>query len=75
MKCQCETLTELEGNEAEDYEREHLQKVRVDVVAWEKEYLCPVTGIQWLEDRPFGYLQAGGPPRLRRLPIAPDQPE
>jgi hypothetical protein len=75
MKCRCATLTELRDNEAESYADEHLRKVRVYPDGWHIEYVCPDTGKRWLMDFIQSGLQGGGFPRLRRLPLPPDQPK
>lgn len=67
MRCACESLFELEGNEAEIYAEEHLQKLEVDPVAWTKTYVCEATGRTWLMDFPRSEEHGGGPPRLRQL--------
>jgi hypothetical protein len=74
MKCQCETLTQLEGVEAYSYVEGHLHKVQVSLGGWQIEYICPNTGKRWLLDYPYSEAHGGGPPRLRRLPLIPDLP-
>jgi hypothetical protein len=69
MNCRCEILLELDGEEALSYSDQHLVLVQVDVVQWEKKYICPDTGKQWLMDYPYSEAHGGGPPRLRILPI------
>jgi hypothetical protein len=68
MNCKCADITELEGNEALDYVKQHLMEVFVDGKTWEIEYECPNTGIRWLLDYPHGEYHGGGSPRLRKLP-------
>ncbi|MFH1149060.1 MAG: Imm27 family immunity protein [Actinomycetota bacterium] len=58
---------ELTGNEALRYREEHLTKVRVDSNNWAIEYVDEKTGERWIMDFPQGYLQGGGPPRLRKI--------
>ena len=70
MRCACGSLFELDGNEADQYAREHLDEIEVDVVNWTVRYRCPDTGRRWLGDSPHGYLHGGGPPRLRQLDAA-----
>jgi hypothetical protein len=67
--CACESLFELNGNEAVAYAREHLEELEVDVVQWLIKYRCPVTGRPWLRDSPRSELHGGGPPRLRQLDL------
>jgi hypothetical protein len=67
MRCACTTLTQLRGNAGDDYAREHLEELKVDLVEWTISYRCPETGRRWLRDFPHPELQAGGPPRLRQL--------
>lgn len=67
MRCACDSVFELTGNEAEQYAREHLVELDVDAVHWTVRYRCPDTGREWLRDSPQAELQGGGPPRLRQL--------
>jgi hypothetical protein len=67
MRCACDSIYELTGNEADQYAREHLQETGVDAVNWTVTYECPDTGLVWLRDSPHAELQGGGPPRLRQL--------
>ena len=70
MRCACDSLFELRGNEADQYAREHLDKITVDLVNWTVSYRCLDTGRLWLRDSPQGELHGGGPPRLRQLDAA-----
>lgn len=70
MRCACETLFELRGNQADEYAREHLRKVNVDLSNWTIEFICPRTNRRWLRDSPHAELQASGSPRLRQLDIS-----
>lgn len=67
MRCACDSVYELTGNEADQYAREHLEELGVDAVNWTVSYRCPDTGRSWLRDSPNAELQGGGPPRLRQL--------
>ena len=67
MRCACDSLVELHGEEAARYLREHLEKLDVDPVNWLVRYRCPDTGRLWIRDFPRGESQGGGPPRLRQL--------
>ena len=67
MRCACDSLVELHGDEAERYSREHVEKLDVDPLNWLVRYRCPDTGRLWIRDFPRGDPQAGGPPRLRQL--------
>lgn len=67
MRCACDSVYELTGNEADQYALEHLEEVSVDAVNWTVSYKCPDTGRLWLRDSPHAELQGGGPPRLRQL--------
>ena len=67
MKCKCIEINKLEGNEAIQYARNHLRKVKVDGEKWEIEYICPESGIRWIEDFPYGESHGGGPSRLRKI--------
>ena len=68
MRCECATLTELKGAQAERY-AEHLTRIDADPDAWIVRYACPETGARWVMDYPAGYLQGGGPPRLQRKSV------
>jgi hypothetical protein len=57
MKCACDSVYELTGNEADQYGREHLLKLEVDAVHWTVSYRCPDTGKLWLRDSPHSELQ------------------
>jgi Immunity protein 27 len=65
--CRCSDTKEMEGAEAKLYAMEHLQKVRVDLVNWEIEYVCPTTKRRWIMDYPDSSAHGGGPPVLRRI--------
>lgn len=67
MRCRCEEISVLCGDEAKSYADEHLEQVEVRADGWEVLYRCPVTCRQWLEDYPRGEEHGGGPMRLRRL--------
>ena len=67
MRCACDSIYELTGNEADQYAREHLEELGVDAVNGTVSYRCPDTGRLWLRDSPQAELQGGGPPRLRQL--------
>jgi hypothetical protein len=65
--CLCDQTAVLDGAEARRYATEHVDKVKVDAVAWTTTYRCRETGSTWLLDYPHSEGQGGGPPRLRRL--------
>ena len=67
MKCSCDELEELTGNEASDYANKHLTDVRNDPVNWITEYECPQTGVRYVLDYPHAPYHGGGPPRLRSV--------
>lgn len=67
MRCRCEEISELWGDEAKSYADKHLEQVEVRADGWEVLYRCPITGHHWLEDYPRGEEHGGGPMRLRRL--------
>jgi hypothetical protein len=67
MRCACRSLFELRGNAGDDYAREHLEELEVDLENWTIRYRCPETGRLWIRDFPHPELQAGGSPRLRQL--------
>ena len=67
MRCACESLTLLNGNEADEYANEHLHRIDVDAVNWTKRFDCPRTGATWIMDYPDSHLHGGGSPRLRKL--------
>ncbi len=65
MECKCNQIAELNGVEAQDYAKSHLEKVRVG--NWVIEYACLETGALWLMDFPHGDWHGGGPPRLWKM--------
>lgn len=67
MRCMCDAVYALTGNDADRYAREHLEELGVDVVNWTVSYKCPDTERRWLRDFPHAELQGGGPPRLRQV--------
>jgi hypothetical protein len=67
MRCACESVFALTGNEAAQYASEHLFELEVDAVNWTVRYQCPATRRIWLCHYPHGELHGGGPPRLRQL--------
>ncbi len=67
MRCVCDRVHELEGQEAETYAEDHLEKLEVDSVRWTKNFVCPSTGRTWLMDFPQSGAHGSGPPRLRQL--------
>jgi len=67
VRCACDTLFELEGNEAKQYARDHLVEIEADAVNWTARYRCPDTGRLWLRDYPQSELHGGGPTRLRQV--------
>lgn len=67
MRCACETLFELGGNEANQYVREHLVEVSADVDNWTFSFRCPAVGRSWLLDYPKSHQHGGGSVRLRQL--------
>ena len=58
MQCRCQDLVELEGNEATQYARDHLQVIKHDGETYTSLYRCPDAGIIWLKD-PSTKLPAG----------------
>jgi hypothetical protein len=73
MECKCSKISFLEGAEAKEYSVKHLQKIKSNKETWEVEYVCPVTGKNWLLDYPHSEYHGGGPPRLRSLPFKENQ--
>lgn len=67
MNCKCRAITELAGESANEYAREHLQKIAVNSVEWTIEYRCPETEVQFVMSYPNGGLHGGGPPRLSKI--------
>ena len=45
MNCKCRAITELTGESANEYAREHLQKIAVNSVEWTVEYRCSETEV------------------------------
>ena len=72
MRCICQDISEIEGNDVLDYIEGHLKTILIDKDKWQTLYECPFTGIQWLEDYPQGEYHGGGSPRLRKMPIESD---
>jgi len=68
MKCICQEITEIEGNDADEYAKNHLKQISVDAENWQITYKCPITGFRWLKDYPHSEYHAGGSPRLRKMP-------
>ena len=52
MDCRCDTVTELYGNEAEEYAGSHLRRTQPATEALEERYTCPDTGRDWILDFP-----------------------
>jgi hypothetical protein len=44
MRCACTILNGLDGVAAEEYAREHPEKIGVDSATWTKTFRCPDTG-------------------------------
>lgn len=65
--CKCEEMSELEGNAALHYIKQHLEMI--EGKDWQIIYQCPITKIKWLLDYPHGEYHGGGSPRLRKLPL------
>jgi hypothetical protein len=72
MKCVCQEIATLRGNEADAYMAEHLRLILFDLENWENLYECPETGIRWLETFPYPAAHGGGPPVLQRLRAGED---
>ena len=67
MRCRCDDVLELWGDEAKTYVSQHLREVDVRADGWGAIHVCPVTGIRWVEDYPHGEEHGGGLMRLRQL--------
>jgi hypothetical protein len=52
VDCRCDTVTELYGNEAEEYARGHLVAGRSASEPPEERFSCPDTGREWVLDYP-----------------------
>ena len=66
MACRCPEITELYGDEAETYAREHLRTDEVRSDAFEEDLSCPDTGAAWTLDFPERTEREPGQARLRR---------
>jgi len=64
MSCRCNDVTELYGDEAETYAREHLVTDEVRTEAFEELLSCPDTGRQWRLDYPERTEREPGSARL-----------
>jgi hypothetical protein len=64
MACRCDTVTELYGQEAEDYAGEHLRSDGSVGGRFEEQYSCPDTGRRWKLDYPERTEREPGPARL-----------
>jgi hypothetical protein len=64
--CRCPDLTELYGDEAESYARDHLYTDEVRTDAFEELLSCPDTGTLWLLDYPERTEREPGQARLGR---------
>ena len=65
MNCRCTEITELLGDEATEYAREHLVETGKDATGWYVTYVCPITGTHWEKDYQYG--DRYGWARLRRV--------
>ena len=66
MSCRCNDVTELYGDEAETYARDHLVSDEVRSEAFEEDLSCPDTGSRWRLDYPERTEREPGPARLAR---------
>jgi hypothetical protein len=64
-----EAISELRGNEALDFAKDHLVKVRTDESGWVIEYQDPKCGEAWILDYPNSEYHGGGSPRLRNMKV------
>ena len=58
MECKCIELSKLERIPSQvmnEYSDDHLKIVSLDKVAWKTIYVCPETGIRFLEESVPGY--------------------
>jgi len=67
MTCRCNDVTELYGNEAEDYAGEHLRRAETRTEALQEGYTCADTGADWLLDYPERTEREPGQARLRKV--------
>jgi hypothetical protein len=66
-KCRCDEISRLEENEAEDYERDHLVLLKVDLEKWTTLYQCPEGGQYWKEYLLNSYAHGGGSAQLVKV--------
>lgn len=68
MECRCDAVTELYGNEAEEYAATHLRRTETRTERMEERYSCPDTGRDWILDYPERSERDPGQARLRVEP-------
>lgn len=68
MKCKCAQTERLHGAEGQDYEREHLRELSVDVETWQVLLQCPETGLLWKKYYPNPEAHGGGAPEYVKIP-------
>jgi len=66
VSCRCNDLTELYGEEAERYARDHLASDEVRSESFEEDLSCPDTGARWRLDYPERTEREPGQARLAR---------
>ncbi len=67
MACRCNDVTELYGDEAESYARDHLHTDEVRSEAFEELLSCPDTGRRWKLDFPDRTQREPGQARLTTI--------
>jgi len=68
-ECKCNELLELHGVEGENYVREHLVEIVVDVINWRTLYQCPITKRLWRDYHPHPGYHGGGPVHFFQITI------
>ena len=63
--CRCDAVSELYGEEAEDYAAAHLHREDLDSERFEERYSCPDTGRTWILEWPEKTERDPGQARLR----------
>ena len=75
VPCKCEEIDYLEGWEAHEYAKEHLEPVTILDGGWNTEYVCPETAKRWLKEYDFSrkYGDQVSHCRLRAMPPKDNQ--
>ena len=72
IECRCDSLSELNGKQADDYLDGHLEAEQIGRKIF---YVCPDTRARWEMKWPQGEFHGGGPSRLLRVADSADETE